>query len=318
MGFNHRFALRLTTDMALAVFLFYTIGLVLWVIDTVLNWNILPDWIDQYAQVIILVFGVLALMFVIASMMLSLALLAQSAANRSGLPDFKTPPIFKKIASISVATFVVLLVVLQTVDLYRKNAAAEAAKLKAQKRMEEYRETFEQTRQSMNDALPGILRLFPPDLLQALAGGTFTKKEHLAELSSLLRAIAVSTPNSPELRLLLPAKPPYRYFEISDDALLVMKDDTYTFEPKYYIGFPTELEEEIVRALFSGTVQPLSTRLEGQFITNAMPSSWGVLKYRDKIIALVVLQGTVEEYTQTMFSHYGFWHKGPDALYSNN
>ncbi len=52
---NYRRALRASTDTGLAVFALMIVGVVLWTTDEVLNWNILPDWIDAYARVLVIV-----------------------------------------------------------------------------------------------------------------------------------------------------------------------------------------------------------------------------------------------------------------------
>jgi hypothetical protein len=89
---NHRRALRASTDTSLVFFAVMTAGMVLWTTDEVLQWDLFPDWIGRYAQLIVIVLAILAVSAVVTSVICSLAVLAESAAQRSGLPDVAPSP----------------------------------------------------------------------------------------------------------------------------------------------------------------------------------------------------------------------------------
>ena len=89
---KHRKALRLATDSAVWLFLVMTIGVVLWTTDEMLDWNILPDWIDAFAQLLVIIMSILTGFAVIISIMCSFAVIAESSMERAGNPNLSHKP----------------------------------------------------------------------------------------------------------------------------------------------------------------------------------------------------------------------------------
>jgi len=90
---NHHRALRASTDTGLTIFLIMIVGVVLWTTDEMLGWNLLPDWIDKYAQLLVIIFSILAAFAVVISVMCSFAVMAESRRSRaSALPRFHGVP----------------------------------------------------------------------------------------------------------------------------------------------------------------------------------------------------------------------------------
>jgi len=72
MTINHFSCARLTTNLTLLIFILFTLGVIFWTSDEFLDWNILPDWIDSYAQLIIVIVGIFAFLLVASTLLCSL------------------------------------------------------------------------------------------------------------------------------------------------------------------------------------------------------------------------------------------------------
>jgi len=71
MKINYLLVSRLTTNLTLLIFMLFAAGFILWTSDEFLNWDILPDWIDNYAQLIIVIFGFFAFLLGLSSLLSS-------------------------------------------------------------------------------------------------------------------------------------------------------------------------------------------------------------------------------------------------------
>ncbi|HIG31145.1 MAG TPA: hypothetical protein EYQ50_26420 [Verrucomicrobiales bacterium] len=306
MTINLRYTLRVSTNIALFIFLCFSIGALLWVSDEFLGWNLLPDWIDAYAQLIIVAIGFAAGLAIATSGMCGFALLAEAAAKRADIQDYRTTRKTWKFGGVLIGMAFVALLSLNQLDNYRKKAAFEKARAS-------YRIQYFQTVQELNLATPRIIAIFTSDLIEATLLATVMEK-HPA-LTTFLSAVRSSTSFRPNVSLLVRAAAPYRYCLLK---LLESNDRDnygnprnreenarrYHIEKQFYIGFPTQRETALIEELFSGTTPPLESRLEGEIIDNQSPGSWGILKSDDEVIGLLILQ------TDT-HSRYDFFHAGP-------
>lgn len=293
MGFNHRFLLRLITNLVISALGLSSVGVLLWIVDEFIGWDILPDNVSIYVRALVIGIAWVTFTLIVAHLLLSLTLFAEASANRAKLPNFQiSPPLKGRLRRILLVTGLVsilLIVGLQAVDGVRKNITERTAKQEIeQKKREEFekaRVQFNQIQKSVDQSLPKVLQLFTPSLLKSIQTNTISA----SEIKQLFESVTVSLPHKPSLALLIPAKQPYKYYKLDRQAIALGKNGVPYLRPQFYLGFPTQLETKAVDQLFSKQVFALKTGLDGVFIKNTNPSSWGVLKLDNQAIALVYL-----------------------------
>lgn len=130
---NHRRALRASTDTGLMIFLIMIIGVVLWTTDEMLGWNLLPDWIDKYAELLVIILSILAAFSVVISVMCSFAVMAESAAEKAGITAPTPSRRTRLIIAIGILVAFGSMLGLHQVDQYRasKRVAAERQRTSA-------------------------------------------------------------------------------------------------------------------------------------------------------------------------------------------
>lgn len=308
---NHRFLLRLVTNVAVWLLLLSCIGIVLWVIDEILGWDILPDAWSLLIRALLVAGGIITFVLVVMNVLLSLALLAEANASRAQLPDYSLSRQLKRRmrqgALASVVAIAVLIGGLQVVNQVRAQASIRAAQV-----------NFEQTQAEMDQSMEQVLGLFTPPLLDAIATDSLAEAGQLGNLTKLFRSIQASFPHQPTVAILVPAsQPPYQYAQVNAGAIAANNQGQLTLAPQLYTGFPTEQETQVIQQLFAGQAPALDGELRGTLVNNTIPSSWGVLKRNDQIIAVVYLQANSPESLGASNSNQTFHHDGPDALLSN-
>jgi hypothetical protein len=322
MPLNHRFLLRLITNLVIFALALSSLGVLLWIVDELIGWDILPDAISIYVRAIVIGVGWVTATLIIAHILLSLTLFAESTASRAQLPDFQvSEQLMRRLKRIFlVAGLISILVItgLQVTDMVRKNIALQVSKQEAtqeqQKAFNQARAKFNQIQQVMDQSLPKILPLFTPSLLAAIA----TNQIPAADLNQLLESVTVSFPHQPALALLIPADSPYKYAKIDQPAIdFNHKSSTFVLRPQHFVGFPSSLETKVVDQLFGGQTSKLTTSLNGVFINNTQPSSWGVLKYNKRVVALIYLGVNYQCPQRSEFIKEQCIHPGPGALHSN-
>ncbi|HEW98006.1 MAG: hypothetical protein DRR16_27375 [Candidatus Parabeggiatoa sp. nov. 3] len=321
MKINYLLVSRLTTNLTLLIFMLFAAGFILWTSDEFLNWDILPDWIDNYAQLIIVIFGFFAFLLGLSSLLSSLAVLAEFAAQKMGI---SAPPLqlFSRkkmwILLSIIAMVLVSFLIFHQIDQYREEA-------RLAKNRVEFQEKLNKQSQELDKSLSQIITLFPDALLEAIHNHSVMEKPTSKELVKLLSAISASLPKIPQIALLIPAEQqPYQYqriwitpeydyrcYDESDEQNLLKGHDTHQ---QFFTQLPNVVEREVIDVLFKGKIKPLSKRLSGKFLDNTEPSSWGVLKYQEDIVALIFLEGDIEGYGRVRNK---IFHAGPKTLISN-
>jgi hypothetical protein len=293
MAFNHRFLLRLITNLLICTLVLSSVGVLLWTVDEFIGWDILPENVGIYVRALIIGIAWVTFSLIVAHLLLSVTLFAEASASRAKLPDFQiSSPLkrrLKRILPLTVLVCILLIMGLQAVDGVRKNITEQTAKQEAEqktrKEFEKARIQFNQIQESVDQSLPKVLKLFTPSLLKSIQTNTISA----SEINQLFESVTVSLPHAPSLALLIPAKQPYKYYKIDRQAIALGKNGVPYLQPQFYLGFPTQLETKVVDQLFSKQVYALKTGLNGVFIKNTNPSSWGVLKLNNQAIALVYL-----------------------------
>jgi len=90
----------------------------------------------------------------------------------------------------------------------------------------------------------------------------------------------------------------------------------YELYQQAFIRLQDKTEQEIVTALFQERIKPLDAVLEGQFLNNNNPSVWGLLKYKQQIIAIIFFEDILEGYHFESIRK-DIFHPGPLKLISN-
>ena len=306
---NHRFLLRLVTNLAIFLLTLSCFGIVLWVIDEFLLWDILPDAWSLIVRALLVAGGIIAFVLVVMNLLLSLALVAESNASRADLPNYGVSQRVKRRVrqSIVVAIVAIALLIggLQVTDHVRAQAAAK-----------ENRAEFVQAQAEMDSSMEQVLALFTPPLLEAIETHTLAEKGQLGNMAKLFSSIQASFPNSPSIALLTPAtQPPFKYMRISSQSIQSNGKGKAILSPKLYTTFPTKIEAQAVEQLLAGEPPTIEEPLTGQLINNTLPSSWGVLKRNGRIIAIAYLQS--DQFQTSGFSNSPSYHDGPKSLLSN-
>ncbi len=293
MSWNHRYILRVATNLALCIFALFALGGTLWMVDEFLDWNILPDWIDRYVQAIVLMVGAAAGLAIATSLLCSVVVVAEAAAERANIREVSASPAVRRWIGWAVAAGLVGLFVFHRVDVYRKELAQGA-------QMTRHRASYEVMLKELREALSSSLQLFPAELWAGLTTGTVNTNE----LVTFLSALQSSTAHHPEVRLLLRASPPYRYLTL---RLRPRRDDNgprFELERQYYTSFPSESERQVVNELLSGGLPPLDARLQGEVLNNISPSAWGLVTQSNQVSAVLIFRTEFPD-------RYGLFHAGP-------
>ncbi|MGB3295417.1 MAG: hypothetical protein WBB01_20735 [Phormidesmis sp.] len=306
---NHRFLMRLVTNLAVVLLTLSCFGTVLWVIDEILRWDILPDGWSLLIRALLVAGGIVTFVLVMMNLLLSLALLAESNASRAGLPDYGLSQRLKRRVRRSLLAGIVAIALLigglQITDHLRAQAATREA-----------RAEFAQAQTDLETSMTEVLSLFTPSLLAAIDSNTLAESQ-LGNLSKLLSSIKSSFPHSPNTTLLVPAaQPPFKYARINSSSIRASNGGRLLLAPELYATFPSEQETQAIEQLFAGEVPTLTEPLAGQVINNTLPGTWGVLKRDGRVIAVVYLQSELF-YDLVPYGLPAFHHDGPDSLLSN-
>jgi hypothetical protein len=304
MAFNHRFLLRFITNIAVYLLLFSCFGVVLWVVDEIIGWDILPDAWSLLVRACLVAGGIIAFVLVVINIILSLALVAEAQASRAALPDFQIARQLKrrfKRSFVALGLVVALLVAgLQVADRFRSATLARAT-----------RNEFAQVQTETEASLDKALDLFPPELLSALAQNQLDQSQ-LSSLRKLLGAISNSFPHRPTVAMLLPAAAPYQYSRIDQGSIASNQEGKLYLAPQFYTAMPSDVEDAAIKALFEGKPYPVDEVMQGAILNNTLPSAWGVLKHSGEVVAVVYLQADYPiDYDSSLH------HDGPEKLLSN-
>ena len=310
---NHRFLLRLITNLAIFLLTLACFGTVLWVVDEFLQWDILPPVWSLLVRAGLVAGGIIAFVMVVMNLLLSLALLAEASASRAQLPDYAISSRLKRRVgqSIVVVLAAIALIIggLQITNQLRASAAAEEAQVQ-----------FVQTQTEMDRSVEQVLPLFTEPILDGLANSTLAESGQISSLARLLDSVQTSFPHAPSMILIVRAdQAPFKYARIDSGRITANSQGQLTLTPQFYATFPTEKETEIIKQLFEEQLTEIARPLAGQVINTEIPSSWGVLKQDGKVIAIVYLQqGNFSNFDNRGYRDpYDSYHTGPKRLITN-
>ncbi len=306
LSMNHRFLLRLVTNLAVVLLTLSCFGIVLWVIDEFLLWDILPEMWSLVVRALLVAGGIIAFVMVVMNVLLSLALLAEANASQAQLPNYGVSARVKRRVkqSIIVAIVAIALIIggLQVTNHLRAQVATREAQAE-----------FTQAQNDLDLSMSQVLTLFTPPLLEALDTNTLAEKGQLGNMSKLLNSIESSFPHRPMVKLVVRSpQAPFKYASIDKGSIRADNRKT-VLVPELYAAFPDQRESKAIEQLFAGELPTITEPLAGQVINNTLPSTWGVLKRDAQIIAVVYLQSN-EFYDLVPYGSPAFHHAGPATL----
>ena len=304
---NHRFALRLVTSLTVWLLSLSCVGIVLWVIDEFLGWDILPDALTLVVRALLVASGIIALVLVVMNVVLSLALIAEANASRAQLPDYAISRWFtrrmRRTILAGCLAIALLLGGLQIINQVRLQSFIRADRVE-----------FNQVQDDMDATVEQVVGLFPPPLLEALKTNTLEQQGQLGNLKKLLQSISSSFSHNPIAVILIPTnEAPFKYARVEAETIVANDEGQLALTPKLYTSFPTQTESQVVEQLFSGQYTKLQAEVNGDFIRTNIPSSWGVLNHDGQPVAIVYLEST----QHSNFNQPPFHHDGPDTLITN-
>lgn len=316
MQLNYLRLTKISTNLTLLTFFLFGLGLIFSIADQMLRWDILPDAIEKYAYLIIISFGIFVSFFIVSSVICSLTALAEFTAGKTQgqQPELTLSRRKKIISGITIVTVILAFFVFHKIDEYRKQEifARDA---------EKFAERLKNESKQLEEALIKVLPAFPEDLLQKIGDRTTLENtDCFKELTNFLRAVSLSIPDNPEVKLLTYANEPYKYLVISmaEAEQYYENTDKYNWYKQSYLIFSKELENQAIENLFKENWQPLTEPLRGDFIDNTNPSSWGVLKLGGQVIAILLLKKPVDSYYfDQLREKRSFNHLGPAKIHSN-
>ena len=298
MALNHRFLLRLTTNCTIYLLFFVCFGVVLWVVDEFLGWDILPDAWTILVRALLVAGGVIAFVLVLITLILSLSVIAEAKASLAALPDFQVSRRFhKRLRRSFLASTLVIVLLLGGLQITNQVRARIA---------------FQNIRAELDATMPEVLELFTEPLQSAIATNSLATEDPLSELNQLFNAVPSSFPHEPEIAILMPAAAPYEYQNLTAASIGRDREDKLYLSPEFYFRFPSDRETNIVESLFSEKRPNVRGRVRGVTINNTVPSSWGVLKHNGNVIAIVYMQSRDFSAWNVKLSH-----QGPDRLLVN-
>ena len=289
---NLRTVLRRTTNGALLLMALAALGTVVWVIDEELGWDILPDWIEAGAVAGVIVAGTLTLFSLVASLMCSVAVIAESAAARAeggGAPEGKPLP-----RRLKAALGGLLLLVAGGLYGFHRVDVIRATRAVASRRAEHSRR-YHETRATLAGRMPSIVASFTPDMRAQMARRIEPAAE--ADLSRMLAAVRDSSPGNPEVSLLVRAEAPYQYQVIRATGAVKTPSGDYAYlERRHLIDLPTVWERDTVAALINGAELDVPHGRSGAFIDTRKPCVWGAIRHGDVVVGLVLLRDRSERW----------------------
>lgn len=259
MKLNPRTLLRLSSNLTLWLIISCGIGMILWLIDTVLDWDILPDFIDIYVELILSVFAVITGLSILLSLICTLAIGGEYLASKTQIPDQRVNSGVNRKIYVVLGTLFILLFIFYGVSSYRQNSQREANLVKNQK-------AFDQKSSELDSALSVNFKKIEASLISYIDN----QEKNESDLSEMIISLENSLPHSPKLKILISGIEPYK-FQILDVS-------TYRDEPilntEKLLSLPTSYENQILDDIINVGETSLPFKNEGAFFSTKHPYAW--------------------------------------------
>lgn len=285
-----------------------TVGIVAFIADEAFRWDLLPDWLERIAGVLLSAVGLIAGCALVACLTASMALVALSLADRGGKASAEEEAKARRgrarrlwVAAAAVAVVAGGGFALQKADEWR-GKRLEAA------RREQHKADYCATREVLERQVAFLAEKFPAELADAAAAGDAARERELAEL---LASFQASSRFEPEVSLDVRAvAAPYAWarleaascarkrarLEFISCTLNEQGDEKSPLERASFVDLPERWERDTVEALFEGAELEVPHGRSGVLIDTHEPCAWRAVRGTDgEIRGLLVLRAKVQK-----------------------
>lgn len=259
MKLNPRILLRLSTNLTLWLILLCGVGMVLWLIDTVLKWDILPDFIDLYVELILSVFAVITGLSILLSLICIVAIGGEFLASKTQLPDHSISPKANKRILIVIGSLVLLIFTFYGISNFRQNVKRQANIARAESKYKRMSYELDSALSSNFDKIESSLIHYVDQM-----------KDHKSNLAEMIVSLQGSLPYHPKVEILIPCEEPYKY-QILDVSTYKEKP---VLDAEKLLSLPTAHENLVLKDIIETGSTLHSFKKDGAFFSSSRPYAW--------------------------------------------
>jgi hypothetical protein len=293
---NLRRVIRFSSSFVVWLLGATTAGIVLFIADEAFRWDLLPDWLERIAGVLLSAVGLIAGCALLACLTASMALVALSIADRGMGKASPEEEVRARRAGRRRAAWVVAplaLVVgagfaLQKADEWRGKRIETAQR-------EQHKADYAATRDALEGQVAFLAEKFPAELADAAAAGDAGREREVAEL---LASFQASARFSPWVALAVRASEPYAWakLEAVGCSLKNQCEDKPPLDRTPFVQLPSRWERDTVAALFEGAELEVPHGRTGAVIDTREPCVWRAVRGTDgSVKGLLVLRAKVQK-----------------------
>ena len=293
-------------------------GLLLFICDEVIGWDIIPDWLDAYAVAIVLVLAIFRVVPIAFCLLGSATLGALAAAKRAGLdaaPD-STPTDRRKIRRRRIWAAAVLLAIVCALagldGISRLRARRQEAAWKAEREefrqleREKHKRVYEHYRDDLFGAATNAAAHWTPALSILPAGGGATllnavnaSPDAERALAGYLASLEDSLVHRPKASLVVPGKDPYRYDVLSVRDVNGRRDADGRIAylaHRPLIDLPAAWESDVLEGVLAGEERTLVHGRHGTVLNTDAPTAWIPLRdpaASETVVGMLLLRADI-------------------------
>lgn len=275
MKLNPRVLLRLSSNLTLWLIILCGAGMILWLIDTVLNWDILPDFIDLYVELILSVFAVITGLSILVSIICVTAIGGEFLALKAQMPDKQIDPSVNRKVAFVTGGLIVLLFSFYGISNYRQNTQKQVNFAKNEK-------DFKRTSHELDSALSINFSKVESNLILYID----SLEDNESNLAEMIVSIERSLPHNPKLGILISGKEHYKY-QILD--VRTFKDGPILNTEKL-LSLPTLHENDLLNDIIKTGGTALPFKNDGTFFNAIRPHAWKKTTASDQSFIVLMLK----------------------------
>ena len=277
MTLNPRAVLRLSTRLTLSLIILCGLGMILWLIDSVLNWNILPDALDIYVELILVVFASITGLSILTSIICLLGITGEWISQKAHFDQSAVSKRSKKRILFGFIFIGILLFGFYIIDeSKKKNATENADRLEA----ENYAK--------MSSTLDSSLSVNLASTHEIIARQLLNVDSNSLVLSQVMQAFEKSLPYKTSIEILILAKSPYKYEILSVDGY---PQDSIVARQQL-LSMPTKNENEVVADILKNSETNHRFSNDGLFFNGEYPHAWKVISYEESNIGILMAKSS--------------------------
>lgn len=251
--------------------------MILWLIDSVLNWNILPDALDIYVELILVVFASITGLSILTSIICLLGITGEWISQKAHFDQSAVSKRSKRRILFGFVFIGILLFGFYIIDESKKKNATETAD-----RLES------ENYAKMSHTLDSSLKVNYEATHELLARGLSNVDSNSLELSNIIQAFEKSLPYKTSIEILVLAKAPYKY------EILSVESSSYDtlVDRQQLLSMPTKNENEVVADIFKNSKTERRFSNDGLFFNGEYPHAWKVISTRERAIGILMAKSS--------------------------